>query len=228
MEKNEFWNIAIALLVMTFIIGFSEFTITSFIYGFIMSIILLVIFIFTQKIVADQLGIDIKFRLWSFRRYWLRWQDKFDWDFPAWIVFPLILVVLSDGLLKWTAILTFDSKKAAKKAAKKFEEIKEFDLALIASSTIFATLVLALVVKLLGFNDFASVACWFALLNILPFGNMNGSKIFFGSKILWIFLVVLTIIILILIDLAHIAATIFIALILAALAAIIFYYFYER
>lgn len=226
--KEGTWSIIIALFVMTFAIGFSEFTISSFISGMIMSIILLFIYILIQKIIAYQLGIKINFKLWTFRRYWLRWQDKLSWDFPIWIVLPLSLIVLSDGLFIWTAVLVFTAATTSSKVKKRFEEIKEFDLALIASSSIFVVLVLALILKLLGFNQFASIACWFAVLNILPLGNLNGTKIFFGSKMLWIFLVVLAIIILILIDLAHVAATIFIALILAALAAIIFYYFYER
>ena len=228
MRKEEFWSIVVAVLIMTFVIGFAEFTILAFVYALIMSSILLSIFILTQKIVADQLGCKIKYKLWSFRRYWLRWQDKLNWDFPAWIVIPLVLIVLSDGLLRWTAIMTFVTAVTAKKVSKKFSEIKEFDLSLIASSGVFAVLVLALIMKLLGFNEFASVSCWFAFLNALPIGNMNGTKIFFGSKILWIFILVLTVIILILIDLAHIASTIFIGLILASLAAIIFYYFYEK
>ena len=119
MKKEELGNVGIALLVMTFVIGFSEFTILSFIYGLLMAIILLSVFILTQKIVADQLGLDIKFKLWTFRRYWLRWQDKLSWDFPAWIVLPLIMVVLSDGLLIWTAILTFGSRTLTKKATKR-------------------------------------------------------------------------------------------------------------
>jgi hypothetical protein len=226
--KEEVWSIVIALLVMAFVVGFSGFTILGFVYGLLMASILLFTYILVQKLVAYQLGIKINFKLWTFRRYWIRWQDKLSWDFPIWIVLPLSLIVLSDGIFIWTAILVFAAAKTSAKAAKKFEEIKEFDIALIASSSIFAILVLALILKLFGFNQFASIACWFAVLNTLPLGNLNGTKIFFGSKILWIFLAVFAIIILILIDLAHVAATIFIALILAALAAIIFYYFYER
>jgi hypothetical protein len=228
MQESEFWSIIAVLFVMTFVLGFGEFTLLAFLYAFIISLLLILSFTITQKIVANQLGLDIKFKLWTFRRYWIRWQDQFSWDFPIWFVLPLLLMVLSDGFLRWTALLTFVTRTTAKKAVQKFSEIKEFDLALVASSGVFAVLVLALILKLFGLNDFASIASWFALLNMLPLGNLGGTKILFGSKLLWVFLLVLSIIILLLINLTQIFATIFIALILAAVAVVIFYHYYER
>lgn len=226
MDGEEIGSIILALLVMTFVVGFSELTVEAFLYAFIISFTLVFVFIVSQKVVADYLGLDIKFKLWTFKRYWLRWQDEFDWEFPMWITLPLILAVASNGFLRWTALLVFVTRITPKKVATKFSEIREFDLALVAASGIFSALAIALIMKMVGLNEFASIASWFAVLNTIPLGNLNGTKLFFGSKVLWIFLVVLTIIILILIELTQIFATIFIALILAAIAAIIFYYFY--
>ena len=226
MKGSEFLVLILTLFLMTFILGFSEFTVERFLYSFIFSFFIILVFVIAQKSVANILGIDMKYKLWTFRQFWIKWHYRLNWDFPIWIVLPLLLSIISGGFLKWTAFLVFVTKTTAKKAAKKFSEIKEFDLALIASSGIFAVLVLSLILKLFTLDDFASIAVWFSFLNCLPIGNMNGTKILFGSKILWIFITVLTIVILLLIELTHIFATIFIALILAAIAAMIFYYFY--
>lgn len=225
-EKNEIWVLIISVLIMTFVIGFREFTITSFISGFLMAAILIAIFVLIQKLAAYFLDCGIIFKLWTFRRYWFKWEDKLDWDFPIFVVFPLLFSVLSNGVLKWTALMGFDMKTTGKRIAHRFYELKEFDLALVGSSGILAVLVFALFLKIFAFNEFASIASWFALLNLVPLGNLNGTKIFFGSKGLWVFLAVFAIMIVILINLANVIATIFITLILAAAAAVVFYYLY--
>ncbi len=225
-EKNEIWALVISVLIITFILGFQDFTISAFISGFLMAIILLFIFISAQKIVAYFLDCEINFKLWTFRRYWIRWQDKLDWDFPIFVVVPLLLSVLSNGILKWTALLGFEMKTTEKRVSHRFYELKEFDLALVASSGVLAILIFSLFLKIFSSSSFAAIASWFALLNLIPLGKLNGTKIFFGSKGLWVFLAVFAIMIVILINLANVIATIFITLILAAAAAVIFYYFY--
>lgn len=228
MAKNEILFFILASIIASFVVAFSKFSLESWLVSSLMVAIIFLVNLAASKVAAYYLGCETEIKLWTFRRYWLRWQDKFKFDFPIWIVLPLFLAVITNGFLKWTAILTFDAKPIKVKVKKRFSEIKEYDLALIASAGILANLIIALIAKICTLNEFALLSCWFAFLSMLPLGNMAGTKIFFGSKMLWIFLVVLTLITLILIGITNAFATVFIALILAAIAAIIFYYFSER
>jgi len=45
---------------------------------------------------------------------------------------------------------------------------------------------------LAGFNYFATLNLTFVFFNLIPLADLDGSKIFFGSKVLWTFLVTLT------------------------------------
>jgi len=228
-EKNyELIYFLIAVLIGAFVLGFKEFTIISFLYGFIMAFILLGIFVLTQKVIANLMDCKIKIKLWTGRRYWVTPEGSLNWDFPLFFVVPVLCSLLSRGSLKLMALLSFDAFPAKGRITRRFYELREFDFAIIASSGIIVSLVLALFARITGFGEFASIASLFALINLIPLGNLNGTKIFFGSRILWVFLVCLSLLIVILINLAHVIATIFITLILAAAAAVVFYYFYEK
>lgn len=97
------------------------------------------------------------------------------------------------------ASLVFDVKPRVYRSAKRFglytfSDVTEYHLGLIAASGIALNLILAVVGYFLGFALFARLNIYFAFFNILPIADLDGSKILFGSKILWSFLASLVLI----------------------------------
>jgi Zn-dependent protease len=90
---------------------------------------------------------------------------------------------------------------------------------------------IAVIAQLAGWKTFAMMSVLYALFNLLPFHELTGTKIFFGSIMLWIFAAIFTIAIFILIGIAGTTGQMFTVLIAAAIVAIVavilFYLFYE-
>jgi Zn-dependent protease len=38
---------------------------------------------------------------------------------------------------------------------------------------------------LFGFEIFAKINLWYAFFNMFPLGNLDGAKIYFGSRLIW-------------------------------------------
>jgi Zn-dependent protease len=99
----------------------------------------------------------------------------------------------------WMASLVFDIKPRIYRGAKRhglytFSEITEYHLGLIAASGVVINLILAIVGYFVGFPLFARLNIYYAFFSILPLSELDGNKIFFGSKILWSFLASLVLI----------------------------------
>jgi len=97
------------------------------------------------------------------------------------------------------ASLVFDVKPRVYRSAKRFglytfSEVTEYHLGLIAASGIVINLILAIVGYFVGFPLFARLNMYYAFFNILPISELDGNKIFFGSKIMWSFLASLVLI----------------------------------
>ena len=170
---------------------------------FFMVIIFLLIIIFanilSKKYVSYYLDSEIEIKLWEIKRYGFKPGSYFKNSFPAGAFFPIIIGGLTMGSISWMASLVFDVKAKIYRAAKRhglysFSEMTEYHLGLIAASGIFINLVLAILGYVLGFPLFAKLNIYYALFNLIPLSDLDGNKIFFGSIILWSFLVALTLI----------------------------------
>ena len=100
---------------------------------------------------------------------------------------PLLLSFLSAGSIKMFTFLQFESKPLTEKAIKKrgketWKEIMEWDLGLIAFYGIIALLALSLIANGIGAISLAKYTIFFAIWNLVPFGQLDGTKIFFGSR----------------------------------------------
>ncbi len=223
MMIKEFFSILLATAVMGYIIAFEEITWKSWISYSVLALFIILFSVFASKMAARRYGCKAEFSLWNIKHYWFYKESYFRWPFPVWVL-ALPLVWLT-GFVKWFALLVFDASPTA--LGRKFAEITEFEQAIIAAWGIFASLFLGIVTMLSGFKEFAMLNLWYAFFNCLPFSDLNGSKIFFGSPIMWVFIFILSVTTLILIGIAQIEATIIAAVLLAILAAFLFYYFAE-
>lgn len=192
-----------------------------------LALITLLAYAVTCNIVSWHFGCDAEFRLWCIRQYGFRKRAHFKRSFPAWILFPLGLVFLTLGYVKWLAITVFDVIPTTK-LGREYAEVTEWELSLIAFFGLFANLALAVISKAVGWNTLASINIWFAFFNFLPVSELSGEKILEGSMMLWIFGFVFTAIILILLGIANITTTLIAAGVLALVAVVLFYCFFEK
>jgi len=70
----------------------------------------------------------------------------------------------------------------------------EMHIGIIAAVGVITSLFFAVIGYLLGFTEFARLSIFFAFFSMLPFSELDGNKIYFGSFVLWSFLAALTLI----------------------------------
>jgi len=200
MEIKEILNELIIILVVAIILGFTvaipslSAVPTSIIYF----LIILVLNIAAKRIVAYRLEADIKTKFWSWHRFWFTKRAHFKKPIPMfWL--PPLLSFITKGYFFWLALIEFDVKPNVARASKRhgyyrYSDMTEFHIASIAAAGVITSLVLAIISYLLGFEIFTKLNIYFAIWSLIPIGNLDGSKILFGSKGLWFSLLVITVI----------------------------------
>jgi len=194
-DSKEISFILIVSLVLALTVSMLK-SLQAFIYALIFVFVLIIINILAKKITAFYLDSQIKIKLWEISRIGFRAHQHFKNPFPAGAFFPIIFSVLTFGYLTWFASLVFVSRPEIYKAAKRhgmysFSEIPEFHIGIIAASGIVANLLFAVIGYLIGFSEFARLNLYYAFFNLIPVSDLDGNKIFFGSKILWSLLAII-------------------------------------
>ncbi|MBU1204029.1 MAG: hypothetical protein KKG60_03105 [Nanoarchaeota archaeon] len=138
-------------------------------------------------------------------------------------IFPLLVMLISNGHIIIAAIHTF-STKVTKKVGKEFMHLEERQLSFIAMASIMFNLILLVIFKGAGIPAGVKISSWFIFWNLLPIQDLIGSKMFFGTKILYTFFFIFTIFFILLINLLSLWALIP-ALILASILT--FWYFFK-
>jgi len=138
-------------------------------------------------------------KIWHFQRFGFREHFYFKKPIPIGLILPIILSIISFGAFSWLACLEFDVKPLTARKAKRhgfysFSEMTEWHLALIAASGIVINLLASIIGYLVNQPEFARLSGYYACFNLLPLGNLDGTKVFFGSYKLWAFLAVLCLI----------------------------------
>lgn len=233
LQKKELLNELVVLIIASLFIGlilaikvsWPIITIetTDFLWMFLFSLLIFFVFIGTQKLVAYSLECKTTSKLLSFRRYGFKPESKFSFDFPAWLVLPILLVLIN---LKWLAVLDFDVEPKPSHLKRRWSNITESDIGKIAIAGPFAIIILGIIFKIFAQINLAFLCIWFAFLALIPIGL--GFKLLNSSRILWFFSFIFSLALLLLIKLTSTLATIVIALILAAFITILYYSLYER
>ena len=197
-NKREVVIIGIISIILAFIFSFAK-EISTFFYFFVAIFFLIFINSIAKKISSYYLDSEIEIRLWEVKRYGFKPHKHFKRSFPSGIFFPLITAVASLGYFVWMASLIFEVKPKIYRAAKRFglysfSEMTEYHIGLIAASGVLINLFFAVIGYLTGFSDFAKLNIYYAFFNIIPFSDLDGNKIFFGSVVLWSFLAALILI----------------------------------
>lgn len=117
-----------------------------------------------------------------------------------WFGSPL-LSLITKGFVQWLAILESDVTPKTERVAKRhglyrFTQITEWHIAWIATWGIIVNFILAIIGYIAGFELFAKLSIYFIAWSIIPLSGLDGAKIFFSSRGLWITLFTIIIIVL--------------------------------
>ncbi len=195
---KEIYSLLAVILVITLVFGLFR-NVSVFLYIFLAVFLTIFINNIAKKITSFYLDSEIDIRTWQVKRYGFKAHKYFKKPFQAGIFFPIITSLITLGNFVWMASLVFDVKPKIYRAAKRhglysYSEMTEEHIGWIAATGIAANLVFAVVGYLIGFSELARMNIYFAFFNILPLSDLDGNKIFFGSRILWSFLAALVLI----------------------------------
>jgi hypothetical protein len=165
--------------------------------------------IVAKKLTAPHYAIKIEHDDWKLIHWgWFK-RNYFKKPLPIGLIVPFFLTIFTLGYLKPFAFFQFNvkdipekriTKKHGFRSTRRNEFINEEDIGYTASSGFFALLILALIGTFLKpylptfGSELAKYSIYFGLWNLLPAGQLDGSKMFFSTTLLWSFLTIIYII----------------------------------
>lgn len=201
MEREEIGHIIAAVIIFTAVLAFGMILDSNYDYlgiAFVSAAIIIVTNIAGKKLMAYMLDADVTHRILTTNHIvTMKGPRELKRPFPTGIVIPLVLALVTSGYLKISALLSYETSAKKIRAAKRFgyysyTEITEWHNAIIGASGIIVTLIVLIVSYLTDFEPMAKAAALYAFWNILPISKFDGTQIFFGSKILWTLLAILS------------------------------------
>lgn len=198
LNKREILNIVIIIFILALSISLFNFR-EAFLPTLLAIAIIIILNVGLKKLTSHYLDIKMDVKMWEIKQWGFKAHFRFKNLVNLGILVPFILKVVSLGYLNFTASLVFDVKAKVYRAAKKhglyaFSEISEAQIGAIAAVGVAGNIIASIVGYLIGFPDFARLNLGFAFWNLLPISNLDGNKIFFGSMVLWCFLMLLVLI----------------------------------
>ena len=195
LKPQELFHVLLAIIVFAFVISFTQ-GVNAFILALVLSLLIIGMNILAKKAAAHYFETGIRIKTWHFQRYGFFPSSYFATPIPIGIILPMLISIVSLGYAKWMAFLQFDSRPLKEKAAKRhydtrFSELVEKHLACIATLGIFGNILLAVIAALFNLNDLARLSIYYGIFNMLPISQLDGSKIFFWSWRLWLFVLAL-------------------------------------
>lgn len=197
---RELIHIALAIILFAFVISFLQ-NLSVYLVALLIATVILFVNILAKKLMAYHLDSTIEQKIWHFQRWGFYERSYFKKPIPIGMILPFALVWLSypSGFFRCLTFLQFDVKPTTARAAKRrglyrYSEMTEWHIAAIAAIGIFANLVLAIISYLLNYPILARFSIYYAIWNLLPLSQLDGTKILFGSRILWLTLLILSLI----------------------------------
>ena len=200
MNSKEFLHIISAILLLAIVSGFG-FALSQD-YGsmskiLLFSALIISVSVFSKKLIAYLLDADVEHKLWTMSRFGWKSNYKLKTEIPAGIIFPLFFSFFSLGLIKFLAFLTYETKALKHRAARRFgyysyTEMTEWHNGVIGAAGLVAVLLLSFISYFPGFELLTKLAAFYAISNMLPISNLDGTQIFFGSRILYITMLIIT------------------------------------
>lgn len=203
MGASEIYHILAAIFVVTVAAGFSSALQQNWnlvALAFLFSAIIVVVSVFSKKIVGHLLDAEVEIKLWEADRLGVKGNWKISQPIPLGLILSLIISLFTLGFVKFTPLLSYETKAKKFRAAKRFgyysyTEMTEFHEALIGAAGIIAVLLAGLIAYFIPSGEqLTKLAAYYALSNMIPWSSLDGTRIFMGSKVLYITTGIITLI----------------------------------
>ncbi|MBS3151431.1 hypothetical protein J4443_03580 [Candidatus Woesearchaeota archaeon] len=239
-SKKEIKYILVAAIIAAFVFSFNEWGIEKFniatgiknlFIAFIFCSVIYFLHSFAQKLVADYYEYRIEFTLIDIKRR-VRKIGKIGRavTIPIGPIITLLLVFISAGKFIFLLLNSYEhiSQKEFR-IGRQWVNLKEFEEAQIALAGPLSQIVLLIIFKLLlpfsvVFNKAMFITSVIAIYHMLPLPKVDGSKIFFGSRSLYIASLVFIVTFIILIFHLSVIQTIILALLFSTILGIMYLY----
>lgn len=202
MDRHEFAQILSAVLLM-FVVSGAAFAMRgqtfSVLQVFVFSFIVVGIPVLVKNIVAFGLDASVEHKIWGVYHFGFGAKQHFEKEQPFGLYVPLFFSVFTLGFLKVMTFLTYETKALKYRAAKRFgyysyTEMTDWHTGLIGAAGVISLWLVAAVGYLPGWEYLAKMALFYAFWNMVPISDLDGTQIFFGSRVLWAVLAVVTLV----------------------------------
>ena len=193
METRELGNVFAAILLLFVVSGVRsafEGDVEMLVLIAVFSVIIIAVHVLLKKLAAYAFDSTVEHRIWHFERYGIKPHYHFKNEIPIGAILPLAFSVLTLGLFKFMTFLTYETRALKHRAAKRFgfysyTEMTDWHNGLIGAFSIIGVMIVSIAGYLIGFEFLAKMAAYYAFWNMLPVSTLDGTQIFFGSRIIW-------------------------------------------
>lgn len=203
-KADEVGHVILAIVVFALAVSFGDYIAGGYSIGFMVFLwsllfgaVVILVNVFTKKIVAYMVDSEVENKIWSWQRFGFYERSYYKKPVPLGFILPILLSIVTLGYVKFLALLEYDVYASKARASKRighvrFSELTESHIAAIGGFGIFINLVLAFLAYVFGVPLLAKYSIFYAFANILPLGKLDGVKIFFGSRVAWFILAILS------------------------------------
>ncbi|MBI2671496.1 hypothetical protein HYX16_01040 [Candidatus Woesearchaeota archaeon] len=234
----------ISLLITAFVFGFQDKEVTfvfsrwilNYLKFLILSLIALGTYIGAQTYLSHKYGSKTDYEIWSIWRIGFAKSShlpmklfgslKLNYIYPG-IILPLLVSFLSDGKMYFAAVLSSIITINPIYRFGKGEHLTEFEEAKIALSGPLSNILMAFIIKIFEINflkDLMLVNIFIAISYMLPFPGLDGIKVLFGSRYLYLASILFILISSLLLNFINGTAVLILSLIISLTALIVYFY----
>jgi len=200
--KKELKSVVLSILVLAFIFGFDDgeaiFSASHWFANFTAMLIFVTIaflvHILVQKRYAEEIDCKSEYKLWKIGKIGLKAKSKLPFTVPFGIFWAIILVFMSAGKFFFTALGYVEIEEKLARLGRKMQIVSQYEIAkgaLLGSLANVALIIIFSVINKMSlgvdFTNFININLWIVLFNMIPIPPLEGGKIFFGSRKLYVF-----------------------------------------
>lgn len=196
--KKDSLIVILAALILGLALSYIEKNWKITLIAFLTILIIILVNVLAKKFIAYNLETNVNLSFWS--TYWYGFTAKSHYNKPismAWL--PLLFSLVTKGIFIWMPIVSFDVTAKPERIARshglyRYTAVTDWHIAIIAVVGIVANIIAGIAGYILGFETFAKWSVFYAVWSIIPAGDLDGTKIFFGSRKFWFLMVIILLI----------------------------------
>ncbi|MEK6841456.1 MAG: hypothetical protein AABX45_02585 [Nanoarchaeota archaeon] len=231
---KEIKTIFVIILILTIVFGYNDNKpsfilkdwLLNFIYVFILVSLTILFNTMGYKLTAKYLGAEAEIKIWNSHKFSEKFKLTKVSKYILTPVLSILITLFSNGKIFFSAVSTFDIKNYSL-YGRKFPKLSYFNLGLIAVGGLFFNFILMILFKILMLKEGVLINAWFIVWNLLPISELPGAKIFFASRVMYLFSLIFFIVNILLVQNLSILTALIISFFFSILAAVVYFYLVE-